>query len=631
MLVLSAVFGLVLAGIGFAARKGALQTGGKHVGWVVAVLCLGLATWIGVSGRLSALAQTEGWTLAWPGIVEQISRSAETPTQINTNHRPLHLIVDANSELLVGTNRGLVQLSVTDRPLIEGEVVGLDSLPDGTVVVATRQRGLWFIDSKGTATSWNTSTGAIVALAVRASDGLIAVATENSDVIIFGPNGNAPHRTISTAHLADRLAFDRAGRLMILSKRARELWSYDTTGGNLLRTLKVQRPTRDLVALGNHIYLTATGYTTDADERPNDHEIHHLILEIDPEWLKVTRILDTARKMHWPGFSRKALARSGALATPIGASGLDPGSISASRDGNRLLIVFRGSDEIGSWSPTNGDYWTVDLGHRYGLAAPASVIDIDGRQMAVADPFGGKVWIGTRDTPTHWKEITLGSEAPDGPIQRGERAFYAATRKGISCQSCHHDGATDFGEHNIGPRTCQTLTTAGITETAPYFRIMRKDGQYPDLASLHREVTRDFGGYPGQPPGSSEDVAEFLSSLPRRTTGVLAGTSELALREGQKVFETANCHVCHPAPLYTNRQRIRSAWLFPEHQEYASGALLDVPSLLLLNDRGRFLADGRAATLESVFRDHNPADRHGATSSLSENEFNQLLEFLRQL
>jgi len=58
---------------------------------------------------------------------------------------------------------------------------------------------------------------------------------------------------------------------------------------------------------------------------------------------------------------------------------------------------------------------------------------------------------------------------------------------------------------------------------------------------------------------------------------------------------------------------------------------LDTPSLLGLRQSEPYLHDGRARTLEKVFTQHNPEDRHGTTSHLSAKDVAALVTFLRYL
>jgi hypothetical protein len=63
----------------------------------------------------------------------------------------------------------------------------------------------------------------------------------------------------------------------------------------------------------------------------------------------------------------------------------------------------------------------------------------------------------------------------------------------------------------------------------------------------------------------------------------------------------------------------------------APGASLDTPSLRGASRRGRWLFDGRAATLEAIFERHNPDDRHGHTRALSRAQRVDLVRFLESL
>jgi len=61
------------------------------------------------------------------------------------------------------------------------------------------------------------------------------------------------------------------------------------------------------------------------------------------------------------------------------------------------------------------------------------------------------------------------------------------------------------------------------------------------------------------------------------------------------------------------------------------GPAFDTPSLLGLYAANSYLHDGRARSLAEVFTTHNPADRHGVTSHLSEDQVEDLVAFLLSL
>jgi hypothetical protein len=54
----------------------------------------------------------------------------------------------------------------------------------------------------------------------------------------------------------------------------------------------------------------------------------------------------------------------------------------------------------------------------------------------------------------------------------------------------------------------------------------------------------------------------------------------------------------------------------------------DTPTLVELWRTGPYLVDGRAATMEEVLTKHNPEDKHGETSSLNEQQIDDLAEFI---
>ena len=74
--------------------------------------------------------------------------------------------------------------------------------------------------------------------------------------------------------------------------------------------------------------------------------------------------------------------------------------------------------------------------------------------------------------------------------------------------------------------------------------------------------------------------------------------------------------------------------LFPSWAErlgLPADETIDTPSLLSVGASPPYLGDGRAATLRAVFRDHDPAHRHGDSASLDDAELDDLVAFLESL
>jgi hypothetical protein len=58
------------------------------------------------------------------------------------------------------------------------------------------------------------------------------------------------------------------------------------------------------------------------------------------------------------------------------------------------------------------------------------------------------------------------------------------------------------------------------------------------------------------------------------------------------------------------------------------GQPLDTPSLIEVWRTAPYLHDGRAATIREVLIEHNPGDRHGITSNLSDQQIDDLAEYV---
>ena len=74
--------------------------------------------------------------------------------------------------------------------------------------------------------------------------------------------------------------------------------------------------------------------------------------------------------------------------------------------------------------------------------------------------------------------------------------------------------------------------------------------------------------------------------------------------------------------------------MFPENSRTRKAPAknqLDTPSLLGLHSSAPYLHDARAKTLEAIFEDHNPDNRHGDTAGLSAQELGALVSFLESL
>lgn len=311
--------------------------------------------------------------------------------------------------------------------------------------------------------------------------------------------------------------------------------------------------------------------------------------------------------------------------------GAGPMGVSRSPRGT-LWVAFAGTDEIEELGGALAAPRVIDTA-RLGVSAPFSAVELADGTLLCTSPSSGVVAQLARDgalirsTALAGPDAALLREDPDAlQLRFGERAFYEATRSGVSCQSCHLHGGTDGARHNIGGRiAAPTLDVRGLIGTSPYLR----DGSYPRLRDLHEVALTEYRGYREAAGDRAATLEAWMRTLPPPRT--FEPREPVREREGLDVFVRAGCPECHAAPAFTSLGLHAIQAVFPDAPARTEGRLLDVPSLRGLAASAPYLYDGRAATLASVFVDHNGHDRHGHTQALSSDQRAALVTFLRSL
>ncbi len=231
------------------------------------------------------------------------------------------------------------------------------------------------------------------------------------------------------------------------------------------------------------------------------------------------------------------------------------------------------------------------------------------------------------------KTIALGGPARPSSARRGEALFYDATRsqdQWFSCSTCHVDGHTcgqNFDTLNDGNYGNPKLTPSlrGVSRTGPW----TWHGWQDDLgaAVVKSYTTTMFGPKPTD--DEVKDVVAFLETLdhppnPRRGPD---GKLNEAAERGRRVFENkARCTRCHDGPDYTS-ERNYDVKLEPDGSPYKEW---NPPTLRGVADRGPYLHDGRARTLDDVLSGPHAPEKLGAPA-LTPDERRDLIEFLKTL
>jgi cytochrome c peroxidase len=130
---------------------------------------------------------------------------------------------------------------------------------------------------------------------------------------------------------------------------------------------------------------------------------------------------------------------------------------------------------------------------------------------------------------------------------------------------------------------------------------------------------------------SEEDASSidaYLSSIePVPSPRLAGGKLSQSARRGEKIFRSAGCARCHPAPLFTD---LRS-YDVGTGIERDFGRSFDTPTLVEVWRTAPYLYDGRAATMKDVLTRYNVGDFHGITFGLSSEGLADLVEYILSL
>ncbi len=229
------------------------------------------------------------------------------------------------------------------------------------------------------------------------------------------------------------------------------------------------------------------------------------------------------------------------------------------------------------------------------------------------------------------RSLPLGPK-PTMTLERvGELLFHDASQSyqhWQSCSTCHTSEARPDGlnwdllNDGIGnPKNAKSLLLSHQTPPAMITGVR-------DSAETAVRAGFRFILFVERPESDAQAVDAYLKSLkPVPSPYLVNGELSAAAKRGQELFHKAGCASCHPLPLGTNLKKA----------DVGTGAdkdakrEFDTPTLIEVWRTAPYLYDGRAATIQDVLNTFNRNDAHGATSGLSEQEINDLAEYVLSL
>ena len=229
------------------------------------------------------------------------------------------------------------------------------------------------------------------------------------------------------------------------------------------------------------------------------------------------------------------------------------------------------------------------------------------------------------------QSIPLGKTKPATFIRKGEVLFNDASlsyQKWNSCTSCHTgDGrasALNWDLLNDGvanPKNIRSLLLSHKTPPAMItgVRANAEDAVRSGIRYIQFAATTER---------KAQAIDAYLKSLkPIASPYLVNGTLSKAAKNGQKLFSTSGCMLCHSQPLYTNMSKydIGTSTEQDDNKEF------DTPTLIEVWRTAPYLHDGRAVTIKDVLTKFNKNDRHGRTSELTDKEIEGLAAFVLSL
>lgn len=222
-------------------------------------------------------------------------------------------------------------------------------------------------------------------------------------------------------------------------------------------------------------------------------------------------------------------------------------------------------------------------------------------------------------------DISLNPDRAETPEEQGERIFNDATycfQNWQSCNGCHPgdgrmDGLNwDLMNDGVGnSKNCKSLLFSHVTAPCMISGI-RENAELAVRRGFYHIQFYDI---------SEEDaklVDAYLKALqPVPSPLLVDGELSEKAKKGRKIFEQLKCDNCHSGPYYTDMKMHRIG----EDIEFEKG--WDTPTLREVWRTAPYLFDGRAATMEDVFKEH----KHGVDKKLSKSELEELVEYVNSL
>ncbi len=397
------------------------------------------------------------------------------------------------------------------------------------------------------------------------------------------------------------------GKLALIDTRSNQLIRRVEIPGHNMRGLALSPDGKDLLV--THMIVTESAATT------RDNVFWGIAMTSNMRVIPIAALSDA-------GKNPVREAHTHFFGDPGNAAG-DPDALAVLPDGTTLICLAGvGEVAIGRYYPYG--FRRVSVGQR----PTALVVDEKQKFAYVANAHSDSITVVDIERRSAAATISLGPGPVLSQVEEGERLFHDAKLSldgWFSCHSCHTDGhsngqrADTFGDGSYGaPKN--VLTLLGTADTEPW----AWNGSKKQLEDQVRESLR-MTMQPKVPPGEGTVAAltAYMRSLASAPIADWQRRDAVAIERGERIFNARGCASCHAPPLYSNFH------VYDVGLDDGEGGnrQFNPPSLRGLAHRATYFHDGRAKSLEAVFRVH----QHRLRTALSDDDLSDLIAFLKSL
>jgi DNA-binding beta-propeller fold protein YncE len=404
-----------------------------------------------------------------------------------------------------------------------------------------------------------------------------------------------------------------AGRLAVLTTELPAAGTVAVDGirtfpGHNIRGLGVSANGRMLLV--SHQMLNELAHTVRND-------VHWgLLMSNDLRWLKLDNVLTGGTDLY-----------AGAHMHPLGEAGSatgDPASLVVAANG-RVVVALAGVGEIAIGEEDDFSLRRTRVGRR-----PTAIwLNEKQDQVVIANTFDDSISVVQLDQHEETARISLGPKGELTDAMRGELLFFDASishDSWMSCHSCHTNGHTNgmlndnFSDKSFGAPK-RVLSLLGVKDTAPF----AWNAEAADFATQVRNSieTTMQSDLPATDKQINYLIAYLRSLEPPPSVVELRGRMDKQLvARGKQLFSSRQCASCHAPPTFTT-PRIYDVGITDKEGNHE----FNPPSLRGVGQRGPFLHDNSAGSLEDVFLLH----RHPRDADWDEKSVKALVAYLKSL